>query len=155
MLRLLQGKYKYQQSFLSMMKTQQKNFNILGGGSFQSGNWFGEVTAVFKFLESENLGEVIASPNVIVREGQQGRIQVGSDFSVKQLDFAGNVVEKFFPTGTIIEVTPYVYTEDGVDYTLLKLNVERSTFSAGEITTEIRKTTASTQVVMLDGEETI
>lgn len=133
----------------------QNNFNILGGGSFQSGNWFGEVTAVFKFLESENLGEVIASPNVIVREGQLGRIQVGSDFSVKQLDFAGNVVEKFFPTGTIIEVTPYVYTEDGVDYTLLKLNVERSTFAQTEITTEIRKTTATTQVVMLDGEETI
>ncbi len=64
-------------------------------------------------------------------------------------------MEKFFPTGTIIEVTPYVYTEDGVDYTLLKLNVERSTFQAGDITTEIRKTSASTQIVMLDGEETI
>ncbi len=135
--------------------TASNNFNILGGGSFQSGNWFGEVTAAFKFLESENLGEIIASPNVIVREGQQGRIQVGSDFSVKQLDFAGNVVEKFFPTGTIIEVTPFVYTEDGVDYTLLKLSVERSTFSVSDQTTEIRKTTASTQIVMLDGEETI
>ncbi len=107
------------------------------------------------FLNRNRWETIIASPNVIVREGQLGRIQVGSDFSVKQRDFAGNVVEKFFPTGTIIEVTPFVYTEDGVDYTLLKLNVERSTFQAGETTTEIRKTSATTQVVMLDGEETI
>ncbi|HKB87216.1 MAG TPA: type II and III secretion system protein, partial [Ignavibacteriaceae bacterium] len=135
--------------------TQGNNFNITGDGTFQSGNFFGEVTAAFKFLESENLGEIIASPNIIVREGQQGRIQVGSDFSVKQRDFAGNVVEKFFPTGTIIEVTPFVYTEDGIDYTLLKLSIERSTFQAGDLTTEIRKTSATTQIVMLDGEETI
>ncbi len=134
---------------------QTNNYNITGDGTFQSGNFFGDVTAAFKFLESEQLGDIIASPNVIVREGQLGRIQVGSDFSVKQRDFAGNVVEKFFPTGTIIEVTPFVYTEDGVDYTLLKLSVERSTFSAGETTTEIKKTSATTQVVMLDGEETI
>ncbi len=134
---------------------QQNNYNITGDGTFQSGNFFGDVTAAFKFLETEQLGNIIASPNVIVREGQLGRIQVGSDFSVKQKDFAGNVVEKFFPTGTIIEVTPYVYTEDGVDYTLLKLSVERSTFSAGETTTEIKKTSASTDIVMLNGEETI
>ena len=135
--------------------TQGNDFNVTGDGSFQAGNFFGEATAAFKFLESEDLGDIIASPNVVVREGQQGRIQVGSDFSVKQRDFAGNVVEKFFPTGTIIEVTPYVYTEDGLDYTLLKLSVERSTFQASDVTTEIRKTSASTQVTLLDGEETV
>jgi type IV pilus assembly protein PilQ len=135
--------------------TQGNNWTASGDGTFQTGNFFGEATAVFKFLESENMGQIIASPNVIVREGQLGRIQVGSDFSVKQRDFAGNVVEKFFPTGTIIEVTPFVYTEDGVDYTLLKLNVERSSFLAGETTTEIKKTSATTQIVMLNGEETI
>jgi type IV pilus assembly protein PilQ len=139
----------------SETQVQGNNFDVNGDGTFQSGNFFGQATAVFKFLESENVGEIIASPNVIVREGQAGRIQVGSDFSVKQRDFAGNVVEKFFPTGTIIEVTPYVYTEDGINYTLLKLNVERSSFVAGETTTEIKKTTATTQIVMLDGEETI
>ncbi len=136
-------------------QAQENNFTINGSGNFELGNFFGQATAVFKFLETENLGEIIASPNVIVREGQLGRIQVGSDFSVKQRDFAGNVIEKFFPTGTIIEVTPFVYTEDGIDYTLLKLNVERSTFQADATTTEIKKTSASTQIVMLDGEETI
>jgi general secretion pathway protein D len=140
---------------ISSTGVQENNFTVSGDGNFELGNFFGQATAVFKFLETENLGEILASPNVIVREGQQGRIQVGSDFSVKQRDFAGNVIEKFFPTGTIIEVTPYVYTEEGIDYTLLKLNIERSTFQADATTTEIKKTSASTQVVMLDGEETV
>src|SRR5690606_35327097 len=49
----------------------------------QIGNFFGEATAVFKFFEQENLGEILASPNIIVRDKNQGRIQIGSDFSVR------------------------------------------------------------------------
>ncbi|MEJ2493759.1 MAG: hypothetical protein P8Y79_05470 [Ignavibacteriaceae bacterium] len=70
-------------------------------------------------------------------------------------DFAGNTVEKFFPTGTIIDVTPYIYNEEGINYILLNITVERSSFSQNETTTQINKTNASTQVMMLDGEETI
>lgn len=121
----------------------------------QIGNFFGEATAVFKFFEQENLGEILASPNIIVRDKKQGRIQIGSDFSVRTRDFAGNTVERFFPTGTIIEVTPYVYNEEGVDYCLLNVMVERSTFQTSELVTEIRKTTANTQVLMFNGEETV
>jgi type IV pilus assembly protein PilQ len=134
---------------------QEQGFNINTSTDFDIGGFFGEATAMFKFFETENLGEIIASPNIIVRDRKLGRIQVGSDFSVRTRDFAGNTVEKFFPTGTIIEVTPYVYSEDGVDYMLLNIIVERSSFVQGEGTTEIKKTTASTQIVMLDGEETI
>lgn len=110
---------------------------------------------MFRFFENEGLGEIIASPNITVRDKRQGRIQVGSDFSVRTRDFAGNTVEKFFPTGTIIEVTPHVYKEDGIDYILLNIQVERSSFQLNEQTTEIKKTNASTQVLMLNGEETI
>lgn len=131
------------------------DFNISGSSEFEAGSFFGEATAMFKFFEEENLGEIIASPSVIVRDRNKGRIQVGSDFSVKQRDFAGNVVEQFFPTGTIIEVTPFAYNEDNVDYLLLDILVERSSFAQGELTTEIRKTNATTQVVMLNGEETV
>jgi type II secretory pathway component HofQ len=133
----------------------QPNFNLTGSGTFQSGNFFGEATAMFQFFENENLGEIIASPNIIVRDGNQGRIQVGTDFDVKQRDFAGNVIDKFFPTGTIIEVTPYVYNEDSLNYILLNISAERSSFQASEITTQINKTSAQTQIVMLNGEETI
>jgi type IV pilus assembly protein PilQ len=89
-----------------------------------------------------------------VRDRNEGKIQIGSDFSVRTRDFAGNTVEKFFPTGTIIIVTPYIHKEGGLDYVLLNVAVERSSFQTSDQTTEIRKTTAATQVIMLNGEET-
>jgi general secretion pathway protein D len=135
-----------------------KTATIGGYGSFSSGSFFGQATAVFKFFESQNIGEIIASPNIAVRDGQKGRIQVGQDISIKQRDFAGNVVEKFFSTGSIVDVTPYVYTEDGVNYILLNVDVERSSYvpdPTGTGPTIINKTQASTQIVMLNDEETV
>jgi type II secretory pathway component HofQ len=129
--------------------------NVSGDGSFNAGNFMGQANAVFRFFEDNNLGEIISSPNITVRDNKLGRIQVGSDFSVRTQDFAGNTVEKFFPTGTIIEVTPHVYKENGIDYILLNINVERSSFQVNLTTTEIKKTNAATQVLMLNGEETI
>lgn len=136
-------------------KTNPSQFGVSGSGDFNLGDFYGQATAMFRFFENEGLGEIIASPNITVRDKRQGRIQVGSDFSVRTRDFAGNTVEKFFPTGTIIEVTPHVYKEDGIDYILLNIQVERSSFQLNEQTTEIKKTNASTQVLMLNGEETI
>lgn len=130
-------------------------FNFGADGNFEAGNFYGQATAVFRFFEDNSIGEIIASPNIVVRDNQKGRIQVGSDFSVRTRDFAGNTVEKFFPTGTIIEVIPHVYNEDSVDYILLNILVERSSFLLTDLTTEIRKTNATTQVLMLNGEETI
>jgi len=115
----------------------------------------GEAVSLFRFIESENLGEVIASPNITVRDKNEGRIQVGSDFSIKQKDFAGNVIDVFFSTGSIITVTPRIYNDQGIDYVLLKLEVERSTGFPSALTTEIQKTKATTQVLMLNGEETV
>ncbi len=136
-------------------QTRPPELNITSEASGKVGSFFGEATALFRWFEEENLGEIIANPSVVVRDKNQGRIQVGSDFSVRTRDFAGNTVEKFFPTGTIIEVTPYIYNEKGIDYILLKILVERSSFSLNEQTTEIRKTNASTQILMLNGEETV
>lgn len=129
------------------------NFNVTGSTEFSAGGFFGQATAMFRMFEEENLGEILASPNIVTRDRKQGRIQVGADFSIKQRDFAGNIIENFYPTGVIIEVTPYIYKEDGVDYMLLDILVERSSFQQTETTTEIRKSTAKTQVVLLDGEE--
>jgi type IV pilus assembly protein PilQ len=140
----------------STTTAKSPDFNLSGAASnFGIGGFTGAATAMFRFFESENLGEVIASPNVSVRSGQKGRIQIGSDFSIKTRDFSGNIIDKFYPTGTIIEVTPYIYREDNLDYVLLNLNVERSSAVPSEISTEIRKTSANTQVLMLNGEETV
>lgn len=129
--------------------------NLNATSSFDLGGFFGKATALFNFLESENVGEVITAPSTTVRDGKEGKIQVGSDFSVKQKDFSGNTVEKFYPTGTILTVTPHVYKEDGINYIVLGISAERSTFSISDLTSEIKKSSASTQVVMLDGEETV
>ena len=121
----------------------------------RAGSWSGDVTAMFRFFESQDLGEIITSPSVTVRNKQKGRIQIGSDFSVKQRDFSGNIIEHFYSSGSIIEVTPYVYNKKGIDYILLKLSVERSAFFPSDLTTEIKKTTASSDVLLLDGEQTV
>lgn len=137
------------------VQANPSQFNVSGAGDFKAGDFYGQATAMFRLFESNNLGEIIASPNIVVRDKRKGRIQVGSDFSVRTRDFAGNTVEKFFPTGTIIEVTPHVYKENGIDYVLLSILVERSSFLLSEQTTEIKKTNAETQVLMLNGEESI
>ncbi|MGE5363817.1 MAG: type II secretion system protein GspD [Bacteroidota bacterium] len=132
-----------------------QGFEVNAGGTYKIGNFTGNALSLFKFFESENLGEIIANPSIVVRDNQSGRIQIGSDYSVKQRDFAGNTTEKFFSTGSIINVTPHYYNEDNVDYVLLSLDVERSSAIPSEVSTEIRKTAASTQVLMLNGEETV
>jgi general secretion pathway protein D len=126
-----------------------------GNSSFNLGQFAGNATALFQFLESENVGQVITAPSTTVRDGQEGTIQVGSDFSVKTQDFAGNTIEKFYPTGTILKVTPHVYNEKGINYIVMSISAERSTFSVSTLTSVINKTSASTQVIMLNGEETV
>ncbi|HSW54923.1 MAG TPA: hypothetical protein VLH59_07525 [Ignavibacteriaceae bacterium] len=132
----------------------QPEFKLGVTSAFRIGDFFGQATAVFKFFEENGIGEIISNPSIVVRDRNEGKIQIGSDFSVRTRDFAGNTTERFFPTGTIIIVTPYIHKEGGLDYALLNIAVERSSFQTSELTTEIRKTTASTQVLMLDGEET-
>ena len=77
-------------------QTQGKppEFNINSLTDFKMGIWVGNATAMFRFFESQNLGEIIASPIITVRDRQKGRIQIGSDFSIKQRDFSGNVIYK-------------------------------------------------------------
>ena len=64
---------------------------ITASSSFDLGNFAGNANALFQFLENENVGQVITAPSTVVRDGQEGTIQVGSDFSVKTKDFAGKI----------------------------------------------------------------
>jgi len=132
----------------------QPEFKLGVNSAFQVGDFFGQATAIFKFFDETGIGNVISNPSITVRDRTEGKIQVGVDFSVKTRDFAGNTTEQFFPTGTIINVTPYIQKEGGMEYALLNIGVERSSFQTSELQTQIRKTTAETQVLMLNGEET-
>ena len=134
---------------------QQKTFNLGLFGERQFGDFLGRATALFNFFEQNQLGEVIASPQITVRDRVRGEIQVGADFSTREKDFAGNTVERFYSTGTIIRVTPYIFEEDGKNYILIDLEAERSNAIPGQISTEIKKTKAKTDVLLVDGEETV
>jgi len=134
--------------------TTTPDFSLEASSSFSIGGFDGTASSMFRFFETENLGELFSSPSVSVKNGVEGRIQVGTDYSIKQKDFSGNLIDKFVATGTIIRVTPRVFTEDGIDFIMLKLDVEKSSGTPGELSTTIDKTTASTSVLLLDGEET-
>ncbi len=134
---------------------QTKSFNLGLYAQTQMGDFLGRATALFNFFEQNQIGEVIASPQVTVRDRVRGEIQVGADFSTREKDFAGNTVERFYSTGTIIRVTPYVFEEDGKNYILIDLEAERSNAIPGQISTEIKKTKAKTDVLLVDGEETV
>ncbi len=112
------------------------------------------VQALFSAFEADNLGEVIATPSVKVVDGEEGRIQVGQDFSIKQRDIAGNVTDQFFSTGTILTVTPQVIDDGDTTFIHLDIAVERSSAQPDAVSTIINKQEATTQAFLLDGEAT-
>ena len=117
---------------------------------------FGDILATFRSFEASQVGEIVANPQVSVRSGVKGRIQVGSDIAYTTKDFSGNTITQFFSTGSIVDVTPLVMEEDSITYIHLELKIERSsTTAAGEGGLEIKKSEAQTSLLMLDGEETI
>ncbi len=144
-----------QQDNQQQQKVKPQEFTLDNATDFNVGDFTGNIVGAFKFFESNGLGELIARPSITVRDNAKGRIQIGEDISIKERDFSGNLIDRFYSTGTIVEVTPHMYTEDGVDYVLLQLQAERSSAEPGEISTTIRKTVANTEVLMLDGEETV
>ncbi len=114
-----------------------------------------DVSSVLKAFESENLGRILAQPQIVVLSGREGRIQVGQDFSIKTRDFAGNIIDNFFSTGTILTVTPVVFSESGVNFIHLSIHAERSSAAPDVVSTTINKSQADTQVLLLDGESTM
>ena len=116
---------------------------------------FATIDVLASFFSDYDLGEILSSPQIIVRSGEEGRIQVGQDFSVKERDFAGNIIDKFYSAGTIIKVKPQVINEQGVNFVHMVVDVERSNVAPGALSTIINKTKANTNLLLLDGEETI
>ena len=124
---------------------------------------FTQLTQFFRLLETEGVGETVANPTVTVQSGQQGRIQIGSDVPLNVRDFAGNTVTSFISTGIIINVTPTLITEPIVDtlgaptmnFIHMNVLVENSSSRPTASGPAIDKSTANTQVLLLDGEQTI
>lgn len=113
---------------------------------------FSNVSALISFFQSNQLGNVLSGPSIVVSSGKKGRIQVGQDFYITTRDFAGNTVQEKQSAGIIIDVTPTFYEEKNIKFINLDINAERSTISAGPI---VNKSSAQTFSTLFDGEETV
>lgn len=121
------------------------------------------LTQFFRLLETEGLGETIASPQVTVLSGQKGEIQIGSDIPFLTRDFAGNTRTEFIKTGIIIDVVPTLIEEPIVDtlnaptleFIHLNVSVENSSSRPSGSGLAIDRNRANTQVLLLDEEQTI
>ncbi len=119
---------------------------------FNSG-W--DINALFSTFETSDKGEILSSPTIKVLDGETGNIQVGQDFSIKQRDFAGNITDRFFSTGTILRVEPRVLYHEGEPFIYMRVNAERSTAQPDPISTIVNKQEATTDLLLLSGESTV
>ncbi len=123
-------------------------------GSYNVNN-FATLSALFGVLQSDNYGKILGSPEVTVRSGEQGFVQVGTNFFVTTRDFAGNTIQQQYNTGIIVTVTPKVYDQDSIQFVSLNLNLQNSSLGGSQQTgLTIANEQATTKVLLLNGEQT-
>jgi general secretion pathway protein D len=119
-----------------------------------TGNDLGvDIYAALRMFEADQLGEVISNSKIPVRSGLSSTLQVGDDFSVLEKDFSGNTVQKFYPTGTILNIKPRIFKVGDMEFIDIQYKVEKSTFEASTVTTIIHKTSTTGSLTLLNGEE--
>lgn len=111
------------------------------------------IDALLKTFETQNTGEIVAKPQIRVQDRKTGYIQVGSDFSITTADFSGNAISQFYSTGTILTVTPRIYSEEDMVFVDLEVEAERSAL-VDPVRNLISKTVARTSALLQDGEYT-
>jgi type IV pilus assembly protein PilQ len=109
--------------------------------------------ATLAMFEKDQIGEVIARPQLTVRSGLSSQFQVGQDFSVLEKDFSGNTVQKFYPTGTILTVRPKIWKVGEAEFVDIEYKLEKSNFTTSQGSSIINKTQASGTLLLLNGEE--
>ena len=114
---------------------------------------------VFRWFEDQGYGQTLASPSVTVRSGEQGRMQSGEDIPINVRDFQGNTITQYISTGTIIDVTPTLIQEDidgdMVEFVAMDVKVEKSNARPQGDQLAVAKNDVTTQVMLLDGEQTV
>lgn len=124
---------------------------------------FSDLNSMFRMAEASGVGETIASPSITVQSGIKGEIQIGSDIPVQIRDNFGNITVQLFKTGIIIDVTPTLISEALVDtigspvleFIHLIVKVEKSGSRPSASGPIIDRSSANTQIIMLDGEQTV
>jgi len=129
--------------------------NLSGSGSTDIGRYRVDINTLIKTMESNQKGQIIAQPNLLVASGKQGFIQVGQDISIKTADDAGNTTDAFFATGVILDVQPTNIVVDGEELINLKMSIERSSGVPSSVSTIITKSKSTTELVLYHNEETV
>jgi len=152
---LFDGKVDIDAGFSGAQNVAGDLFNVTGTGTTSIGSARVEVSTLLRTIETNQKGTIIAQPVIMVNSGSKGFIQVGQDISVKTVDEAGNTTDEFFAIGVIMDVTPTVVEVNGQELIHLKISIERSSGTPGEVSTIINKSLSSTEVLLYDGEETV
>ncbi len=122
-----------------------------------------DLNSLFRMAEAIGVGETIATPSIMVQSGIEGNIQIGSDVPVQIRDTFGNISTQFFKTGIIIDVTPTLIEQPladtlgspTVEFVHVQVHVEKSgsrPSAAGSIND---RSSADTQLILLDGEQAV
>lgn len=119
------------------------------------GGYTGDLSldATISAMESRGIANVVATPSISVLDNALGRVFMGEQVPLRQLDIAGNVTIQLQQVGTQLEVTPHVVQDDKI---ILELFPKRESFrvdpSAGIIITTQE---AQTTVEVGDGETAV
>ena len=119
-----------------------------------------ELNRIFRLLETNGVGRTLSTPSVVVRSGQEGRVQSGSDVPVTIRDFAGNTLTQFISTGVIINALPLVVVDQDavgneVEFIHLVADVEQSAAQLTGIGLQIDKNQGTTDVLLADQEQVL
>lgn len=135
----------------SFSKAADNSFSVQINDRFRM--W--DIFALLRTFETLDQGEVIANPQIKVLDNQEGKIKVGTNFFLTTEDFAGNLRFTEYESGVILTVTPQVLGTDDSLFVHLDIKAERSTVFPDAISPTKNITESQTQVLLLNGEETV
>ncbi len=144
------GKVKLQVSSNAAQMVGDNIFSAVGG--YANGAY--EITTIIKAFQSSNKGQVIATPQIRIMEGEEGKIKVGRNFFLTTRDFAGNTRYEQYESGTILTVLPRIITQGKLSFIHLEIQAEKSDVTPGAVNITKKITEGKTQVLLLNGEET-
>ena len=144
------GTVKIRTFFNSSESVSEDILSIAGG--YSNDTW--DVIALIKAFQSTNKGQVIATPQIRIMEGEEGKIKVGRNFFLTTVDFAGNTRFSEYESGVILTVIPRIIMQGKLPFIHLQLNAEKSDVVPGVVNVTKKITEGKTQVILLNGEET-
>ncbi|MBD3345743.1 MAG: hypothetical protein GF401_11840 [Chitinivibrionales bacterium] len=110
------------------------------------------LSVTLEYLFEDNNGEIVAQPQITTVDNKEARLFMGQQVPVRYLDEAGNTVIRMIDAGTELIVTPHVTGEGRV---LLSLEPKKKSYEATSQGPVINEQSATTNVVVNDGETVV